>query len=541
MRATFSNDPALVLATAFVGAVVFFTYKRYVAEIKDHYSRAERVERDRVEDARRHVDDLKEKIGRLEQTEQALRTSEARFRRAAYQDALTGLPNLNMLMLEIEKASARKRKTDDFDFALLCISLNGFSGINETLGHIVADRFLLAVAERLKLMLGEEDFLARITGGEFAILAACQSSSGGAERFAETIIGKLAAPVTVDGKILFTSVNLGIGLGEKNKSSADLLRDAKIAMYKAAATERPYALFDDEMYETALNRLQVESELQGAVERGEFEAFFQPIVELETMELAGFESLIRWRHPERGLLAPGEFIGVCEESGIVVPMTTWMLEESCSALARFQAVGRGRKIFVSVNLSAKDFGGDDLVERVAGAIARSGIQARCLKLEITESAIMENSENAVGILEDLKKLGVMLSVDDFGTGYSSLSYLHKFPVDTLKVDRSFVSSMEFGSENGEIVRTVITLAKLLGMRIISEGIESLHQLHQLTILECEYGQGHLFSKPVPEKEALEMVADTHRWRGLSPSQVTTAPPTTRPDAYGTDESRTYPN
>jgi EAL domain-containing protein (putative c-di-GMP-specific phosphodiesterase class I) len=295
------------------------------------------------------------------------------------------------------------------------------------------------------------------------------------------------------------------------------------------------------VYETAMNRMQVESELQGAVERGEFEAFYQAIVDLNSMELAGFESLIRWRHPERGLLGPGEFFSVCEESGMVVPMTTWMLDASCAALARFKSAGRGRKLFVSVNLSARDFGRGDLVERVANALSVSGIRPESLKLEITESAIMENFDNAVAILEDLKKLGVMLSVDDFGTGYSSLSHLHKFPVDTLKVDRSFVSSMEFGSENGEIVRTVITLAKLLGMKIISEGIESLHQLHQLKVLECEYGQGYLFSKPVPEREALEMVEDRHRCFGLAPARATDTMTSVNPDAFVSKDTRTYPN
>lgn len=520
VRASFGRDPVLIIAALVVGAVVFFTYRRHVSEVRQHHLRAERAESSRADDARRHVEALKRQILKLEQTESALRGSEARFRRAAYHDQLTDLPNQNLLQLEIEKANARRRKTGKFNFAVLYVDLNRFKGINETLGHRIADEFLIGVAERLSDILRPDDFLARVSGDEFAIIAAGIDDVREAEELAELLIGKLAAPFNVKGKILFTSVSIGIALRNKMQSSNDIVRDAQIALYKAKSLEIPYAVFDQKMYDLAVHRMQIETQLRGALERGEFEPYFQPIVELSSMELAGFEALLRWRHPQQGLLGPGTFMTVCEDTGLIVPITTWMLQESCRTLARWMnSTVTNREIFMSVNLSAKDFGQSDLIENVSKILGETGIRPHCLKLEITESAVMTNAEAAIEILRRVKRLGVRLSVDDFGTGYSSLSYLHRFPVDTLKVDRSFVSSMEFGSENGEIVRTVIALAKLLGMKIISEGIESVHQLHQLKILECEYGQGFLFSAPVPEPEARAMLLDRNRWKGLSPEGV----------------------
>lgn len=517
LRASHGRDLLLILAGLLIGGVVFFTYRRYSKEVRRGLERAEAAEKGRANAARAHVRALQRQIAKLEKAEKELSSSEARYRRAAYHDALTDLPNGRFLELELEKASGRIRKTGTYSFGVIYLDLNRFASINESLGRDVADKFLIAIAEKLTGLVRGEDFLARLSGDEFVILLSEVANDADAVHFAELVRRKLSSPVNVDGKILFAGVTAGVAICNSTAGHDDPLRRAQIAMQEARSAEKPYLVYNEEMYRTAMSRLQIETDLRGALERGEFEAYYQPIVDLGEMRTAGFEALVRWHHPKRGMIGPGEFIPVCEASGMIVDLTSWMLEEGCRALAGWRAAdGSNRRVFVSVNLSAKDFVQDGLVQRVSSCISRYGIEPRCLKLEITESAIMNNSEKAVDLLKQLKDLGVRLSIDDFGTGYSSLSYLHRFPVDTLKVDRSFVSSMELGSENGEIVRTVITLAKLLGMQIISEGIETMHQLHQLKILKCEYGQGNLFSVPVPAREAAAILRDRGRWGSLDP-------------------------
>jgi EAL domain-containing protein (putative c-di-GMP-specific phosphodiesterase class I) len=273
------------------------------------------------------------------------------------------------------------------------------------------------------------------------------------------------------------------------------------------------------MHARAVTLLQIETDLRYAVERGELCAYFQPIIALGSLRLSGFESLIRWNHPARGLILPNEFIPVAEETGLIVPITYWMLEESCRRLVEFQKLGaEGNALFLSVNLSGKHFAHGEIVERIQDIMVKTQIAPQCLKLEITESAVMDNPEKAIATLRRLKNLGVQLSIDDFGTGYSSLSYLHRFPIDTLKVDRTFVGTMEDGSENGAIVRTVIALAKALNLDVVAEGIETIHQLHRLRILGCEYGQGYLFSRPVPLEEAEKIIEDKARWQKVLPDK-----------------------
>ncbi|REJ77703.1 MAG: bifunctional diguanylate cyclase/phosphodiesterase [Acidobacteria bacterium] len=518
LRASHGRDLLLIVVGLLIGGVVFFTYRRYVHEIRQNLERAEAAEKGRAQEARSHVAALEDQIAKLETAEKELSRSEARFRRAAYHDPLTDLPNRRFLELELEKSAGRIRKTANYSFATLYLDLDRFGSINESLGREVADQFLIGIGERLTGLTRENDFLARASDDEFVILLSDVSNEGDALHFADLVRRKLSAPFNIDGKILFANATSGVVVCNSVAGCGDALRKAQIAMQEARSAEKPYLVFDEAMYRSAMNRLQIENDLHGALDRNEFEPYFQPIVDLETLETAGFEALVRWNHPNRGLVPPGEFIPVCEASGMIIPLTQWMIEEGCRTLTKWhQKGGNSSNIFMSVNLSAKDFAGKGLVEHVEHCLKASGIKPSCLKLEITESAIMTNSESAIKMLKELKDLGVMLSIDDFGTGYSSLSYLHRFPVDALKVDRSFVGSMEFGSENGEIVRTVITLAKLLGMKIISEGIETIHQLHQLKILKCEYGQGNLFSVPVRTPEAEAMLDDPNRWRRLDPN------------------------
>lgn len=524
LRATHGRDLLLIMAGLLIGSVVFFTYRRHAKEVRESLERAEVAERGRAREARAHVKVLESQIVKLEKAEKELSQSEARFRRAAYHDPMTDLPNRRFLDLELEKAFGRIRKTHSYSFAVVYIDLNRFGSINESLGREIADEFLVGIAGRLTGLARRDDFLARLSGDEFVMLLADVSGESDALEFAELINSKLAVPFNISGKILFAAATAGIAICNSAPETADPLRNSWIAMQEAKAAEKPFLVFSDEMYRTAMSRLRIESDLSEALENGEIIPFFQPIVDLKKMRTAGFEALVRWKHPERGLIGPGEFVPVCEANGTITSITTRMLEESCRTLAEWQEGGdRFKDLFVSVNLSAKDFVQEDLVEKVTAYVDAFGIAPGNLKLEITESAIMNNSEKAAELLKRFKQLGFRLSIDDFGTGYSSLSYLHKFPVDMLKIDRSFVSSMEFGSENGEIVRTVITLAKLLDMKIISEGIETIHQLHQLKILDCEYGQGNLFSVPVPANEAYAILNDRRRWESLDPGAIRNAP------------------
>jgi len=281
---------------------------------------------------------------------------------------------------------------------------------------------------------------------------------------------------------------------------------------------RTFVRLDQKMHTRAVHLLDLETDLRYAIERDELELFYQPIVGLDDLSLTGFEALVRWNHPTRGLIPPGEFIALSEETGLIVPMTVKLLERACCELAEWQHRSTSsRPLTMSVNISGKHFTEGDLTTQIKTVLAETEIDPSLLKLEITESAVMKNAEHAISVLTQIRETGVRISIDDFGTGYSSLSYLHRFPIDVLKIDRSFVSTMEDGSGNGEIVRTVIALATALNLDVVAEGIESIHQLHQLRVLGCEYGQGYLFSRPLPAKEVYRLLDDNTRWQGIAPT------------------------
>jgi EAL domain-containing protein (putative c-di-GMP-specific phosphodiesterase class I) len=336
---------------------------------------------------------------------------------------------------------------------------------------------------------------------------------------ADSIKQQLAAPFSIGQREVFSSVSIGIAIGNKEYEDAEeILRDADIAMYQAKENEKGVVVFNRAMHARALTLLQLETDLRKAIERDEFCVFYQPIIEIQSMKLVGFEALIRWNHPTRGLVSPADFIPISEDTNLIIPMTLWLLQHCCDQMVKWQQKSPlNQKMFISINLSGKHFAEKQLVNQVKRVLDKSGMEPSCLKLELTESAVMGNAEVAISMLKQLKTLGVQLSIDDFGTGYSSLSYLHRFPIDTLKIDRSFVSTMEAATENGEIVRTVISLAKTLGMVVVAEGIETVHQLHQLRILDCEYGQGYLFSRPVPIADAEQMIDDRNRWQNILPN------------------------
>ena len=504
-----------------VSAIFYLTYRRYVNDVKTTSAKAEQSERERAEQAERHIEELQHHIAEQDRIGQALRESKERFRHAAFHDSLTDLPNRNLFMETLKYALEKSKHNADFKFAVLFLDINRFKTINDSLGHSMGDRLILHVAKRLATSVREKDLVARFSGDEFAFILNNISDIEDAIQFAELIKTKISAPFTLSGRQVFTSFSIGIAMGSAEYEVAeDILRDADIAMYHAKEKEKDFVVFNKNMHTRAVTLLQLETDLRTAIERDQLCMFYQPIINLDTMKIFGFESLIRWNHPTRGLVPPNEFIPVSEETGLIVPMTLWILRTSCRQMVEWQRKNPANKnLVVSVNLSGKHFAHKDLVEQIKNILVETEMNPAHLKLELTESAVMENAKNVISMMKQIRELGIQLSIDDFGTGYSSLSYLHRFPINTLKVDRSFVSAMEDGSENGEIVRTVVALAKTLRLNVVAEGIETIHQLHQLRILGCEYGQGYLFSRPVPVEEAERLIDDQTRFENPLPQNI----------------------
>ncbi len=485
--------------------IVYFSYDRYMREVKASARHAEEAERaraklehQRAEQAEKHVLELNNYIAEQERISRVLEETKEHFRHAAFHDSLTGLPNRAMFteLLKAEIESSKRR--NDHMFAVLFLDLDRFKNINDSLGHTHGDLLLVAFAERLERTLRPVDTLARFGGDEFAILLSGMTDATDAVRVAQRIQDELSQPFVLDKNSAFATASIGIALSSSGYDRADdILRDADIAMYRAKENGKArYELFDHGMHARAVSRLQLESDLRQAIEQKEFCVYYQPIVSLQTGRLAGFEALVRWNHPRRGLVSPADFIPVAEETGLIVPIGQWVLNEACAQVRQWQIDSpTHRSLSLSVNLSARQVAQPDLLQRIKEALENSKLNAHCLKLEITESVVMENAEAAAQMFKQLRSLGVQLSIDDFGTGYSSLSYLHRFPLNYLKIDRSFVMRLTTDNDNA-IVRTISTLARNLGMEVIAEGIETEEQFQQLKMLGCEYGQGYLFSRPV---------------------------------------------
>ena len=516
------NIYTMAAVVGFFG-VVYLTFRHFVEDVKKTVEKAKRAERERAEQAEQHVNELEHYVAELERSGEALQESHENFRHAAFHDALTGLPNRNFFIDTLKGLLQQSKENSEVNFAVLFLDLKSFKTINDSLGHSMGDRLIKNVAKRLSTMVREGDMVGRFSGDKFGIILTDLLSREEATAFADRLAKRLAEPYTLDGRQVFTSAKIGIAYGNsKYPEAEDILRDADIAMYYAKDNEENYVIFDQKMHIRAVTRLQLETDLRFAIERNEFELYYQPIIGLETASLVGFEALVRWNHPQRGLVPPNEFIPISENTGLIIPMTLQILHSACSQVVKWQEKsGSGRPLSVAVNLSGKHFGHPALVEQITTVLAETGIDPSSLKLEITESAVMENAETAILMLKQIKETGVQISIDDFGTGYSSLSYLHRFPIDLLKIDRSFVSAMEENTENGEIVRTVIALAKALNLKVVAEGIESIHQFHQLKILGCEFGQGYLFSKPLPVADIERLLEDNNRWQKILP--VTSMP------------------
>jgi diguanylate cyclase (GGDEF)-like protein len=523
---------ALIVAIPII-SIIYFTYYKYLEDIKATAEQAEQAERERAEQAERHVEELNSHIAEQERISLALEESKEHFRHAAFHDALTGLPNRALLSDQLRRSIERAKRNESYLFAILFLDLDRFKNINDSLGHIIGDQLLIAIARRVEECLRPTDTVARLGGDEFAILLDGLDSYDDVIHVAERVQNELTLPFNLDGHEVYTSASIGIALSTTGYDQPEnLLRDADIAMYRAKENGKArYEMFDTVMHARAVALLKLENDLRRAIERHEFRVFYQPIVALESDTIAGFEALVRWEHPERGIVPPNEFIMLAEETGLISEIGQHVLREACRQLRAWQWLSPlNRSLLMSVNLSGKQFKQPNLVQQIKNILQETELDPRSLKLEITESAIMENAEAATAQLMQLRDLGVLLSIDDFGTGYSSLSYLHRFPVTTLKIDRSFINRMGENGENSEIVRTIMTLASNLGMDVVAEGVEDEHHLKQLKALKCEYGQGYLFSKPVEAKKAGELLMDRTNIRALiSPiigDNILTPPPVT---------------
>ncbi|MDQ3472344.1 MAG: bifunctional diguanylate cyclase/phosphodiesterase, partial [Acidobacteriota bacterium] len=394
--------------------------------------------------------------------------------------------------------------------------LDRFKNINDSLGHIAGDQLLVATARCLEDCMRPMDTVARLGGDEFAILLDGLETAADAILVAERIQQALTRPFMLNGHEVFVTTSIGITLSNTGyEDPENVLRDADTAMYRAKESGKArFEVFDSSMHSHAVALLQLENDLRRAIERREFRVYYQPIIDLETDEVSGFEALVRWYHPERGLVPPDEFISIAEETGLIVDIGIGVLRESCRQLREWQSTLGLKSLSVAVNLSAKQFAQPDLVSQVKEILQETGLEAQYLKLEITETVVMENAEVARTMLSQLCALGVQLSIDDFGTGYSSLSYLHRFPVKTLKIDRSFIGRMSANGENCEVVKTINTLANNLGMSVVAEGIETETQLSQLKAMGCGYGQGYIFSRPLMA-EAASLFVQEHQALALS--------------------------
>ncbi|WP_428562947.1 MAG: sensor domain-containing protein [Solidesulfovibrio sp. DCME] len=420
----------------------------------------------------------------------------------AFHDALTGLPNRSLFADRLERALTRAARRGDYQYAVLMIDLNKFKGINDTLGHQAGDLLLVEVAKRIAGCVRGMDTVARLGGDEFAVILEELKSKKEVMAVVDRIGACLGQPCRLCGTAVTPGASIGIVLRTRDYASAeDILRDADIAMYRAKEQGRPAVIFDRKMHQEILEAISLEADLRHAIEAGELLLHYQPIVDVGHGGIEGFEALVRWDHPSRGLVPPGQFIPLAEETGLILPLGRFVIAEACRQLRDWQRdMPEARGLSVSVNVSCRQFVKDGLVDHVAQVLADTGLAPESLKLEITESVLMHDAQHTAQELTRLKALGVKIAIDDFGTGYSSLSYLRQLPIDHLKIDRSFISGEGCDGESQEIVKSIISLARSLGLTVIAEGVERADQLSRLRQAACDKAQGFMFSRPL-DKEA----------------------------------------
>jgi diguanylate cyclase (GGDEF)-like protein/PAS domain S-box-containing protein len=444
-------------------------------------------------------------------------------------DPLTGLANRLLFTERLAQIMRENRRGRHNDYAVLFLDVDRFKVVNDSLGHLAGDSLLRQIAERLKdcvrstdtvSRLFENATVARLGGDEFALLIENLSGSKAARSIADRVLAEFARPFQLEGREIISTFSVGVAVGSQDYlMPEDILRDADIAMYEAKMSGKARAqVFDPHMRMRAVDRMEMEADIRTGIERGEFAVVYQSKITLDSGEITGFEALVRWNHPTRGLILPGEFIPVAEETGLIVPLGYWVLSSACAQLKEWQAGGTDR-LTVSVNISSRQFAEPDLVEHISSILNASGIAPRSLDLELTETAVMKSPDAAAKTLRRLKALGIGLNMDDFGTGYSSLSYLQRFPFDTIKIDRSFVAGLGSRAENRELIRTIVALANNFEMTVVAEGIETNLQSETLQELGCHQGQGFLFSKPVSARSATAMIAEVHEVESRVPAAM----------------------
>lgn len=475
------------------------------------------LEREKAEVFQSRAKELEEQVKKrtieLENANQQLRQEiiqrrqiEQQLVNDALHDRLTGLPNRTLLMERIKFAIQHAKRQPKYLFALLFLDLDRFKTVNDSLGHLLGDRLIIAVAKLLQESVRDNDLVARLGGDEFVILLDGIHKLQDATQIAARILERLASPLYIEEQTIFTSASIGIVLSSTNYDNGDdILRDADIAMYRAKERGKAcYEVFDQAMYWETLKFAELENNLRHALQRAELFLQYQPIISLSSRELVGFEALIRWRHPQNGSILPSEFIPIAEDTGLIVPIGEWLLAEACQQLKiwqqQFASVPQIETLKISINVASQHLQQSQFIQKLDEILFMTGLNGGCLRLEITESVLVESCGTIQNILAQIKNRNIKLSIDDFGTGYSSLSYLNSFPIDNLKIDRSFIERMNFEAEQFEIVGTIISLAKTLGMDTIAEGIETTEQLTQLKNLGCQFGQGYLFAEPLDVQE-----------------------------------------
>jgi diguanylate cyclase (GGDEF)-like protein len=476
---------------------------------------------------------VQERTAQLEQANQSLEQEIAERQRihetllhVLRHDSLTNLPNLAYILDTLNAATLQMEQDPEQQFALLALNCDRFHQINSSLGHELGDRLLLELGDRLNGCLPENAILARPGGAQFLIFVEVVKNEAVVEQLAQTLQRALQVPFQLEEHTIFISASIGIVMGTPRYERPEyLVRDAGIAMYQAKSTDARYQIFSETMYQKARERMYLENELRRALKEQEFVLYYQPIVSLQTGEISGFEALIRWQHPDRGMISPMTFIPIAEDTGLIIPLGFWVFKQACEqAMIWQQELQLPTLPFMSINVSTKQFMHPEFIAQIDKIIQETGMCTSQIKLEITESAIMENAQVASDLLNQLKERNIQLAIDDFGTGYSSLSYLHQFPVDTLKIDRSFISRLEVQNTSqhlpqnqqrySRIVQSIITLAHDLGMNVVAEGVEVESQCQRLQSLQCEFGQGYLWAKPLESNAAQQLLQqNTERLQG----------------------------
>lgn len=481
-----------------VGALIILVFVRQVVALREN-SRLYDYLQQTLERIQQQAAELEKTNRELQQEVAERRRVEEQLTHDALHDSLTGLPNRVLFLDRLERAIAYTRRRADYPFSVLFLDFDQFKVVNDSLGHTAGDQLLVSIARRLEVCLRSSDTVARLGGDEFVILLEDTKDVNAVTQAAQRIQEELRLPFYLDGHKIFMTASIGIVLNLIGYDRPEeVLRDADIAMYRAKALGKArYEIFDASLRTRAISRLEIENDLRRALENNEFVLHYQPILSMQSERIIGFEALIRWNHPQRGLLFPQEFIPVAEESGLIISIGRWVLYEACRQMRKWQEnFPQTPPLIINVNISGKQFTQQDFVDQIEQVLGTTGLNANSLRLEITETVLIDHSSLATMIFEKLHSLGVHLQIDDFGTGYSSLGYLQHFPIQTIKIDRSFITQMHQTGRNSELVKTMLLMAHDLGMDAIAEGVETEEQLNELKRLRCKYVQGYLFSRPL---------------------------------------------